>query len=149
MRFRQGRGVSHAIPCSQVGSKALRRAFHSTYKHHVATLWPGDPGTHNKVTSSANITDLSSLSWALSIELRKLRDMRPSDCPEWDLAKNNLRWSGGAFHTHRKRSKACCGDGRHCCVDSCRSYNLTMSSPQPASLPVLQKQTLAQQFMDP
>lgn len=80
------------IPCRQVGFKALRRAFHSIYKHRVATLGPGDPGTHNKVTSSANVTDLSSLTWAPSIELRKHRDMRPSDCPKWDLAKNNLRW---------------------------------------------------------
>lgn len=33
------------------------------------------------------VTELPYLSWALSIKLRKHRDMRLSDCPKWDLAK--------------------------------------------------------------
>lgn len=81
------------IPCSQVGFKALTRAFHSIYKHHVATLWPGDPGAHNEVTSSANVTDLSSLLWALSIELRKHRDTRPSDHPQMGLSQKKKKKS--------------------------------------------------------
>lgn len=34
-------------------------------------------------------------------------------------------------------------------MDTCRSYSPTVSTPPPASLPVLQKQTDTQQLMDP
>lgn len=80
--------MSPASPLQPGWDQGFGKTLPSTTNTNVPTLWSGDTDAQNKVTSSANVTDLS---WALSIELRKHRDVRLSDCPNRDLPKNLSR----------------------------------------------------------
>lgn len=140
--------MSHANPLQPGWDQGFGKTLLTNLQAPVYLLCGLGTQMHRtKLSAMPTVTELPYLSWALSIELRKHRDMRLSHCPKWDLAKN-VRRSWGAFHTHRKQPKACCGDGRHLCVDTCRSYSLATSSPQPDSPLLLQKQTKTQQLLD-
>lgn len=141
--------MSHANPLQPGWDQGFGKTLLTNLQAPVYLLCGLGTQMHRtKLSAVLTVTEPPYLSWALSIELRKHRDMRLSHCPKWDLAKN-VRRSWGAFHTHRKQPKACCGDGRHRCVDTCRSYSLATSSPQPDSPLLLQKQTKTQQLLDP
>lgn len=131
--------MSHANPLQPGWDQGFGKTLPTNLQAPVYLLCGLGTQMHRtKLSAVLTVTEPPYLSWALSIELRKHRDMRLSYCPKWDLAKN-VRRSWGAFHTHRKQPKACCGDGRHCCVDTRRSYSLATSSPQPDSPLLLHK----------
>lgn len=115
----------------------MERPFLQSTSTNVPTLWSGDPDAQNKVTSSANVTDLS---WALSIGLRKHRDVRLSDCPNRDLPKLSAGHEEPSTLTGRDLRLA---------VETGGTAVSHHKHSSPASLPVLQKQTVIQQLMDP
>lgn len=141
--------MSHANPLQPGWDQGFGKTLPTNLQAPVYLLCGLGTQMHRtKLSAVLTVTEPPYLSWALSIELRKHRDMRLSHCPKWDLAKN-VRRSWGAFHTHRKQPKACCGDGRHRCVDTRSSYSLATSSPQPDSLLLLHKPRPSSSWIPP
>lgn len=105
--------MSHANPLQPGWDQGFGKTLPTNLQAPVYLLCGLGTQMHRtKLSAVLTVTEPPYLSWAFSIELRKHRDMRLSHCPKWDLAKNVRRF-WGAFHTHRKQPKACCGDGRH------------------------------------